>query len=435
MAQLKQEFERTKEPRDEAKYLALRGEIIEHNLKMCLDYAYRHCRKIGNRDNIEDIFGECVVALEMAVDNFDVSRGLVFTTICYKYMETHLYNLYIKHHDDALNVTREISLVNEEDDDGGDIFYFLADEGESHIAEDVASDDTVRLILGFINSIQNKRDKEIFKMSLGIGCGREYTQRELGNMFNLAQSVVSRIIKKYKEELVEFLRVRGIDNVSSKVEVKKLTFTSIEERNNYIFNSYYGINGCAKKDVRVLAGECGVVENHISYIIAKMRKAIKAGQTQRGLSDLKVLEVKRERTKKYSDELIKAVCEDYFGLNGKNILPMDEILTKHNISYNARHIIVCRYLRENHTEKECQEFYARREDFERKKKLKECVYIYFSFKGLNGYEKKTQLALARELGVSRCVIYDAIKKFEEYLNGLSEEERASILNGDESFFE
>ena len=164
LALLKAEYEKTKEKKVEMKYLALRGEFIERNLRMCADYAFKYCEKYWDIGEVSDVFGECVYAMERALDAYDVSRGLSFATICYKYMQTHLMNLTTKRETDAVNITTDSDLNRDNENEENSMFYSVYDDVESHIAEDFASQEVVKDICRFINSIKNENDRKMLKV-------------------------------------------------------------------------------------------------------------------------------------------------------------------------------------------------------------------------------------------------------------------------------
>ena len=58
-----------------------------------------------------------------------------------------------------------------------------------------------------------------------------------------------------------------------------------------------------------------------------------------------------------------------------------------------------------------------------KAQQKKYAYEYNSYYGLNGCEKKSQYLLSKELGVSVGTISNRIKKYQEYLDSSSQEEK------------
>lgn len=427
---LKVEYEKTKEKKTEAKYLALRGELIERNLRMCADFAFKYCKTYWNDGEIDDIFSECVYAMERALDDYDVSRGGSFVTVCYKYMQTHLMNLTIKRETDAVNLTTESDLNGDSENEENSVFYSVYDDVESHIAEDFASQEVVKDICRFINSIPNENDREMLKMATGIMCDRKYSTIEIGKAFNMSQSHASRLIIKVKNDLFNYLKeaypelAYGLADGARIVQSKE--FSTNEERDEYIINSYYGLNGCEKKNPTQIARELGVSEGGIQARIKKLEELIKG----------KGIELQKDESStrdgwKFSEELRNGVINDHYGLNGKPMLSTSEILSKYGITEKNRTGIIRNYLARKCTSEERKQLSAKRRNFEKFKNLDRDAYIYFSIYGLNGHEKKSQTQLSKEFAVHRSTVNDRMTRFEEYLNTLSDEERAKVLNSEE----
>ena len=402
----------------------------ERNLRMCADFAFKYCKTYWNHGEIGDIFGECVYAMEKALDNFDPSRGVSFVTVCYKYMQTHLMNLTIKRETDAVNLTTDSDLNRDTENEENSVFYSVYDDVESHIAEDFASQEVVKDICRFINSIPNENDREMLKMATGIMCDRKYSTIEIGKAFNMSQSYVSRRIIKVKNDLFKYLKeaypelAYGLADGARILQSKE--FSTNEEIDEYITNSYYGLNGSEKKKPSLIARELGVSESGIRSRLKKLEELIKG----------KGVEVQKDETSarggwKYTEDLRNGVIDDCYGLNGKEMIPLSEILSKYGITKRNKDDIIHTYFAKECTSEEREQLIAKRKNFEKFKNLDKDVYIYFSIYGLNGHEKKSQTQLSKEFGVAVQAINQRKKKFEEYLNSLSDEERAKVLNSEE----
>lgn len=424
LAELKAKYEETKTKESESAYYTLRNELIERNLRLCSDFAIKHHDSYGSFVEVSDIFGECVCAMEKALDDFDINRGLSFTTVCYKYMQTHMLNLMKKRDKDASSRTVEATPNEDNEKDDNDILQFLFDENESHIAEDLAREDVLKDIYRFLNNIENDTLRKMFLLSTGLGATRKYSTVEISKKFNFSQSYVSRKVMKIKQDLLDYLQGRypelvvGIGGADSNV-AQRVKCESVEKRDEYIFNSYYGLNGHARKGSVRLSRELGIACHKVEAIIKKLEKTMG--------KDIAIKNDKiAARGKKYNDELSTAVIEDYFGLNGKTMLSANEILVKHKLTkLNSIRLITSKYLKENCSAEQRELLLEKRKNL--KKTMDKSVYIYFSIHGLNGHEKKSQTRLAQELNMPRQTIQYRANSYEKYLNNLSEEERIKIL--------
>ena len=127
----------------------------------------------------------------------------------------------------------------------------------------------------------------------------------------------------------------------------------------------------------------------------------------------------------------KSIFDAYFGLNGNKIHTSSEIIdlfelkiTKHYFSsriYSIRQEMVRKGVV---TPEELENLEIKRKEFLYKQRMDKFSYLYNSFYGINGCEKKSQLELAEETGIYYQNIGDYIREYEEYLKSQGSEELA-----------
>ena len=111
-------------------------------------------------------------------------------------------------------------------------------------------------------------------MSLGIGYDKKYTYDEIAILLGWARSTILRIINGEKYKLKEYIALNYPKLFPSFLEeVKKVVFKSLEERDKYIFESYYGI-GVKKKSDKVICEECGFLRGFAKIIASNYKKSL-----------------------------------------------------------------------------------------------------------------------------------------------------------------
>lgn len=430
MARLKEQYLKSGDSTIKTQYYRVRDELISHNLKLSADFAIKYCRRYDMAKDVEDLYGECIIAMVKAVDSYDVERGFDFSTLAYNYMEMHLLKLYGKKINDASSKVSDIDiLVRDEDFVENGNFYFFYDKDESSIAEDFASDDFIQDIVKYIDSNPDKKTSIAFKMALGLGGYKKHKYEDISKLLNISQTAVSLRISKQKRSLIQYIANNYPQYVflfKDLIAQPPMSFANNEERDKYIFNSYYGIEGCTKKNITQLAQEVGFKDvGSVSRAIGRVRKSM----SEEDLNLFQAQHQKRNRQSRFDDKFCQEIAEDFYGLNGKKMLDSGLILKKYNITSSSRFHIVSRYLNAHFTKEQCEALYARRALYEKWHKLRVCEYSYNSYYGLNNLSKKSQWQLAEELGVLPEAIQRYIKKYKDYLN-LSDEEKQVILAED-----
>ena len=62
-------------------------------------------------------------------------------------------------------------------------------------------DDAEKAMLRRAVAALSDREREIISLRFGLGCGREYTQKEVADLLGISQSYISRLEKKIIERL------------------------------------------------------------------------------------------------------------------------------------------------------------------------------------------------------------------------------------------
>jgi len=393
----------------------IRVKLIEHNLRLCADYAIRYCINNNRWQDIEDVNIECAIALSSAVDKYDISKGYEFSTFAYRCMDLRLLQENKKFYEDALNfIYDEDYLSKNNDEDEFDVFKRIFDEDESFIENDLVSNDFVNNVMKFVDDYESS---QIVKMYFGFGYDKKYSQIELGGIFNMSQVAVSRLISRFKKKLQEYLS-ENYPDYCEKTNVKKVSFDTIEERNQYIINSFFGI-GIKQKTEQELCDEFGWTYGSVNRFIYAYKQKLSEEEREKLLSSHKII----RSAKKYSDELRQNVFNSYYGIDCeyaeiKNILSNNGIKTRAALDYIIE-LQEEKYINDGiYTQEQIDKLNEQRKEFFDQRSKNRMKYSYECFYGLNGHNKKTQREIGEEFGVSADCVYQYIKRYKEYLEGM-----------------
>lgn len=159
--------------------------LVEDNIKL----AGWACSKFyGYVENgtfeREELYSMCLMALVISANKYDASRGS-FSTIYFLNAKREVYH--------ALRTKSK--LVREVDSVDNDDFYH-----EPSTCTNMEDSVAVEQFL----SVLDEREKEIVKLSYGIGC-IPVNQKDIGNMFGVSQAQISRMISKSIEKMKKII--------------------------------------------------------------------------------------------------------------------------------------------------------------------------------------------------------------------------------------
>lgn len=428
MAKLKEEYEKTGNVDTQKKYLAIREKLITHNLRMCTNFALKYCQKYNKMNDFEDICVESTIALTKAIDDYDQSRGLPLAKLAYKYMETQIFNVYVKSRNDALNMTDDTQILDKDGDEVEDGFFrFLSDD--ENISDSFAQKEFVADILNYIENIENDRHRTALKMFLGLGYKRKYSQNEIAEVLSCRQPTISKNLNFEKQKLKEYIATNYSQSfLDMAKEVKRTQFATDAEKDQYIFDSYFGLNGLEKKGSTELSVELGIPIGSLHRKIYRISDKL----TEKEKKELQLDEIKynNKRKVKYDDEYFLLILNDYYGLENNPILSTEEILRKYQIKSRSQLYQILERAKKKFMPEEMDELNEKRKTYRDDKQLEKSALCYYMNKGLKGYEKTSQLGIEKELGISRNTVRNSIKYYQEYLDSLTTEEREKLLGED-----
>ena len=418
-----------------------RERLIIHNQRMCADYAIKYCLKNNITKDIEDVYYECVVALVNAIDDYDVTKGKL-STVANKYFETQLFNSHVKESNDAINKTIEHNFLDKDDGEieMGEMRFFI-DDFATNFRQECADPLFVKEVLRFIDTLDEKTSK-IIKMKCGIGGYERCSEINISIKLHVSEYMINKLFEKGKRIVENFVVAHYPKWVLNRDFAHKEVhepcckqFNTKKDRNRYIWNARYGIDG-EQKTLPDIAKDVGMNVTSVSQILSIMKAAL-SKEEQANLPK----PINKKSSLTVTDMFKQRVFDAFYGLNGNPVHTIDEISQMPeimemycnwsemlNIADSILEKIRAEYISEGRYTAEQIEELSR----QRKIRLHKCrldsyqkyAYEYYSYRGTNGYNKKSLFQLCRELQISPKSVMANIERYGEYLASIEEDEKS-----------
>ena len=175
---------------------AARSLLIEHNLRLVV-YISKHFENTGV--NIEDLISIGTIGLIKAVNTFNAAKNIKLATYASRCIENEILMYLRKRGAQRSELSFDEPLNT--DWDGNELLLsdILGTDGDE--VSRPLEDDAERAMLRRAVSALSEREREIISLRFGLGCGREYTQKEVADLLGISQSYISRLEKKIIERL------------------------------------------------------------------------------------------------------------------------------------------------------------------------------------------------------------------------------------------
>ncbi len=228
-------------PKYKDEYIKLRDTLIISNGGFAMKYAIAYCKKINNSSIIDDLFQQAQIGIIEAVDRFDTSREVNFTTFAFFYVRKCIID-YIKKSNKTISVNRNIARyikhINEARDEllkqfkgfepnVDDIKEYLLEQKDIDLKNSIIVDllnlielnstsdqsfttnnfDNIQyvenyetLMLFQLNVLNDLKELipdqlELVKMRFGIGYDRPYNLQEIKFLKKLPDEEIQKLIK------------------------------------------------------------------------------------------------------------------------------------------------------------------------------------------------------------------------------------------------
>lgn len=170
--------------------------LVERNLRLVAHIV----KKYQNVDeDMEDLLSIGCVGLIKAIDSFDLEKGRLATYACRCIDNELLMMLRAKK-----KYSREVSMFEPigQDKEGNEIrLVDIIEQQPFDVVEQMEYQSNVSKMIKYMDTCLTKREKEILELRYGLGKSREFTQSEVGELYGISRSYVSRIEKKALQKL------------------------------------------------------------------------------------------------------------------------------------------------------------------------------------------------------------------------------------------
>ncbi len=170
--------------------------LVEHNLRLVAHVIKKYCNNANDQD---DLISIGTIGLIKAVNSFDDTKGIKLATYASKCIE----NEVLMYFRGLKKTAQDISISEpiDSDSDGNPLTLMDIICVEDTIADDINLKIHIKKLYEYVESLKDKREKEIIILRYGLyGCV-PLTQRQIAKKLNISRSYVSRIEKKVLEKL------------------------------------------------------------------------------------------------------------------------------------------------------------------------------------------------------------------------------------------
>lgn len=172
--------------------LKARELLIEHNLRLVLDYLHKYIYTSYNSNDMEDLVSVGAIGLIKAVDTFDISKNKQFSSYAYMCIKNEVL-MSLRKRKRHLSCLSLDAPVNENDNKILTINDMINSK-EISIEEYLESQENIERIIEILNK-ESERNKAIFKSYFGIPPYVEKSKYELSKIYNIHKYTISKIIK------------------------------------------------------------------------------------------------------------------------------------------------------------------------------------------------------------------------------------------------
>lgn len=172
--------------------LKARELLIEHNLRLVLDYLHKYIYTSYNSNDMEDLVSVGAIGLIKAVDTFDISKNKQFSSYAYMCIKNEVL-MSLRKRKRHLSCLSLDAPVNENDNKILTINDMINSK-EISIQEYLERQENIERIIEILNK-ESERNKAIFKSYFGIPPYVEKSKYELSKIYNIHKYTISKIIK------------------------------------------------------------------------------------------------------------------------------------------------------------------------------------------------------------------------------------------------
>ena len=182
-----------------------RTKLIEHNLRLVAHI----CKKYENcNEQFDDLVSIGTIGLIKAVDTFSEEKGSKLATYAARCIENEI----LMHLRSTKKMNNDVYLFDSigEDSDGSDITLMdVLPAPVEDLSEKLDKENNIKYLTQFLK-ILDPTELKIISYRYALNGKSERTQKDIGKMFNISRSYVSRIEKRVLTKLLFEFRKNGL---------------------------------------------------------------------------------------------------------------------------------------------------------------------------------------------------------------------------------
>jgi len=171
--------------------------LITRNLRLVAHIV----KKYQNADmETQDLISIGTIGLIKGILSYDPEKNSKLATYAAKCIDNELLMMLRNRKKTA----REVSIYEPigTDKEGNEISLLdILKQDQTDIVDDMDTRESISLLRSVIDKCLNGREKEIILLRYGLITGKEVTQREIGEYFNISRSYISRLEKRALQKL------------------------------------------------------------------------------------------------------------------------------------------------------------------------------------------------------------------------------------------
>lgn len=317
--------------------IKIRNQIVCGNLRFSVKHSYKHFSNLVfkfYKNQVDDLVQDLSISLADAVEKFDLSKGVLFTTFAAGFIR----NQFLIKNSETKRLKNKAVIVSFSspariNNYGDELTYEDTLADEKFTEENFATSADVKLILKKIVPCLSERERTIFKKYFL----ESKNQYEIAKSLNLAQGAVCLLIAQIRTKILDAYE-NGIESIQIKNEVAPKTFEQAlsrqKVRNQRILKDYFeGVK------VQELAKKYNMTRANVTYIIRNFKnfcqkQNVELPQIVKPLSLSAQKQKACEAAAQYRAERDKKILADYLqGKMSKTAIGKKYSMTSENVSY------------------------------------------------------------------------------------------------------
>lgn len=191
------------------KHEIARKKLILHNLRLVGHIAKKYESK---DEDYDDLISIGTIGLIKAIDSYSTSKNVRLATYASRCIENEILMALRSNKKHSKNILFSESIS--QDKEGEDILLEDLLKSNQENSNDIYDkNDSIKLLKKYIEVLDDK-EYQIIALRYGFDNNAEHTQKEIGKMFNISRSYVSRIEKRALIKLLQEFKKNQINHLN-----------------------------------------------------------------------------------------------------------------------------------------------------------------------------------------------------------------------------